>query len=126
MRALHNSQGEVIAAVSTERELVHATSLKLESVADATSFQRLVDIELRVSGTRLVLLDAREATLSSTEMNESMWRWVGASSDFDRLAIVNRSPVLSVAAKMKATAIGTKKVMVFHDFQAAVRWLLTH
>jgi hypothetical protein len=124
MKVIRNPQNEVIAEVTAQGNLVQAVSLALATISDAVLFQLVIDAELKSSKSRRVLVDARRALRSSTEINESMWSWVSGSANFDRLAIVNQSMVLSVAAGMKATAIGTKKVKVFDDFQAAVRWLL--
>jgi hypothetical protein len=114
----------VAAEISAQTTLVLAVSIALDSVSDALAFQTAIDTELQAAGVRCVLVDARNAQLSTQPMNESMWRWVKQSAHFDRLAIVNQSQNLSVAAAMKARAIGTKKVQVFNEFQAAARWLV--
>lgn len=124
MKRLKNARGEVAAEISAQTTLVLAVSIALDSVSDALAFQTAIDTELQAAGVRCVLVDARNAQLSTQPMNESMWRWVKQSAHFDRLAIVNQSQNLSVAAAMKARAIGTKKVQVFTDYQAAARWLV--
>jgi hypothetical protein len=123
MQTLHNARNQLAAEVSAQTKWVQAVSLSLETAADARHFQQAIEAELRTSGTRRVLVDARKAILSSAEVNESMWRWVRSSQSFDLLAIVNQSSVLTVAAQMKATSIGIKKVKVFHSFFDAARWL---
>jgi hypothetical protein len=123
MPTIRNRANEIAAEVKAQPRWVLAISLALGSVEDAVRFQEAIDAELLVSRTRRVLVDARRAELSSAAMNESMWSWVHASKLFELLAIVNESPVLTVAATMKARAIGTKKVKVFHVFSEATKWL---
>jgi hypothetical protein len=123
MAVLHNAKHQVAAEVTEQQKWVQAVSLNLASVTDAQKFQQLIDAELRASGKRRVLVDARQAKISSHDINDSMWSWVQTSQHFDFLAIVNQSDVLTVAAKMKARAIGTKKVKVFESFLEAVMWL---
>ena len=124
MRTLRNSSQEVIAEVTAQPKLVLAVPLVITTVADTLLLQEAIDRELEANGTRRVLIDARRANLSTREMSESMWAWVSKSPFFDRIAVVNQSTVLSVAASMKATAIGTKRFKVFQEFAAAARWLL--
>jgi len=124
MRIIRNQRGEVAAEITAQTKWVQAVSLKLASVADAVAFQEAIDLELVASKTRRVLVDARQAELSTKAMNESMWSWVRSTPHFDRLAIVNQSPAISVAARMKAKSIGTKKVTVVHQFQQAAHWLM--
>jgi hypothetical protein len=124
MLTIHNARNEIAAKVAAQPRWVLAVSLCLESVTDAWRFQQAIDAELRASGQRRVLVDARRAKLSTKEINESMWSWVRANRNFDSLAIINESPVLSVAAQMKATAIGTTKVKVFHSLEEATQWLV--
>jgi hypothetical protein len=124
MPTIRNARSEIAAEVKAQPRWVFAVSLALESVEDAVRFQQAIDTELMISRTRRVLVDARRAKMSTQPMNESMWKWVRASLEFDLLAIINESPVLTVAATMKARAIGTKKVKVFHAFNEATQWLL--
>jgi hypothetical protein len=124
MPTIRNARSEIAAEVKAQPRWVFAVSLSLESVDDAVRFQQAIDAELMISRTRRVLVDARRAKMSTQPMNESMWTWVRASLEFDLLAIINESPVLTVAATMKARAIGTKKVKVFHAFNEATQWLL--
>jgi hypothetical protein len=123
MPTIRNALGEIAAEVKAQPKWVLAVSLALESVEDAEHFQQAIDAELLISRTRKVLVDARRAKLSTHAMNESMWNWVRTSQSFDLLAIINQSSVLTVAATMKARAIGTKKVAVFHNFGEATKWL---
>jgi hypothetical protein len=126
MVTIRNARNETAAEVNAEQKWVLAISLCLESVTDAWRFQQAIDGELKAGGQRRVLVDARRAKLSTKEINESMWAWVRSNRHFDCLAIVNESPVLSVAAQMKATSIGTTKVKVFHSLEEATRWLLAN
>jgi len=61
--------------------------------------------------------------MSPPDVNESMWSWVNSTDCFEKLAILNRSPVLSVAAKMRTVAMGARKVNVFTSFDEATAWL---
>ena len=124
MTTIRNARSEIAAEVKGQAKWVLAVSLCLESVDDAERFQQAIDAELLIGRSRRILVDARSAKLSTPEMNESMWNWVRSTPNFDLLAIINQSAVLTVAATMKARAIGTKKVKVFHVFSEATQWLL--
>jgi hypothetical protein len=119
-----NARSEVVAEVAAGEGYVVAISLRLETVVDAWRFQQAIDERLRSSGLRHVLVDARKALVSPPLVNESMWVWVNAGRSFDRLAILNVSPVLTETAKKKTAAIGTSKVNVFTSSKEAVAWLL--
>jgi len=123
MSRVLNERGEVAAEVFAKPAFVLAVPLQIDSVLVAQRFQQAVTSTLRASGRQAVMMDARQAAVSSPEVNESMWNWASKTPHFQVLAIVNQSSVLSVAAKMKALAMGAKKVRVFVDLDEATRWL---
>lgn len=123
MSRVLNERGEVAAEVYAKPGFVLAVPLQIDSVLVAERFQQGVTSSLRASGRRAVMMDARRAAVSSQEVNESRWNWASKTSHFDVLAILNQSSVLSVAVKMKALAMGTKKVRVFTDLNEATHWL---
>ncbi len=123
-KSIRNARGEVAAEVTPKDKWVEVATLQIESVEDTKALQLVIDGELGASTSGRVLLDARKAALSTPEMNDSMWQWVRSSRHLERLAIVNQSSALSVAVRMRAKAIGTKKVAVFEKFQDAARWLV--
>jgi hypothetical protein len=123
-KTILNGRGAVAAEVTPKDKWVEVATLQIESVEDTKALQIVIERELAASTSGRVLLDARKAALSTPEMNDSMWQWVRSSRHLERLAIINQSSALSVAVRMRAKAMGTKKVAVFEKFQAAARWLV--
>lgn len=68
-----SAKNQVAAELVIGDGYVVAVPLLLDSVADAWRLQRAVEAELRTTGLRLVLMDARQAAISRPDANESMW-----------------------------------------------------
>jgi hypothetical protein len=125
MTRVLNAQDGVVAEIRFRERWVLAIPMLLGSVVDAWRFQQGIEAALKAANRRLVLIDARLMPLLSREVNDRMWTWAVSSPQLDALAIVNQSPVLTIAARMRALAIGTRRIGIFTEPSQAASWLLT-
>jgi hypothetical protein len=124
MTTVLNAQNAIVAEIRLRESWVLAIPVRIDTALDAWRFQRAIESALKAGNRRRVLVDARMTVPSSREVNALMWKWSVASLHFDALAILNQSSVLTVAARMQALALGTRKIGVFDEPSAATAWLL--
>jgi hypothetical protein len=124
MTRVLNAEDGVVAEIRFRESWVLAIPLLLGSLVDTWRFQRAIEAGLKAANRRLVLIDARLVPLLSREVNDRMWAWAVSSPQLDALAILNQSPVLTIAARMRALALGTRRVGIFTEPSQAASWLL--
>ncbi len=116
------SNGMKVATVQVTELFVEVQGFTLATLAGAALLQQAVDTELLRAGLNRLLVDATQMSIAPKEVNEYMWRWAQAHSVLKRVAVLNQSPVMSVAVRMRAVATG-QRFAGFEQRAEAIAWL---
>jgi chaperone required for assembly of F1-ATPase len=113
------------AEVTLGQRWLEATTYRFDSVRDARNYCSALERQMRLSGLRDVLVDARKHERQTREASEAIWHWVDTCSLLERMAIINESENLALAIRMRNLASPKRKVRPFHSKLEAEKWLLS-
>jgi hypothetical protein len=116
------TNGVKMATVHVTDSFVEVQGFSLATLAGAALLQRAVDTELLRAGLNRLLVDATEMAVAPTDVNEYMWRWAQTHPVLKRIAVVNQSPVMSLAVQRRAAATG-QRLEGFQQRAEAIAWL---
>ncbi len=104
---------------------IKAVTHRFDSIKDADNYCRGLEHLLKVAKIGDVLVDGRRHQSGTREANERIWKWVDECGLLKRMALLNESPNLAAAIRMRNLASPVRKVKPFQSQLAAERWLLT-
>ena len=111
-----------VATLAMGDMFVEVRPLDLTTLAAAALLQKAIDSELMRSGRTRLLVDARNMLIAPNDVNDYMWRWAHAHPLLSKIAVVNRSQVMSVAVRMRAVA-KRQHLAAFQQYSEAVAWI---
>lgn len=116
------SSGVKVATLHVHEMFVEVQAFTLATLAGAALVQQAVDTELVRAGVNRLLVDATEMTIAPKDVNDYMWRWAHAHGVLKKIAVLNQSPVMSMAVRMRAVATG-QRLAGFEQRAEAIAWL---
>jgi len=116
------SNGVKVATLHVHDLFVEVQAFALPTFAAAALVQQAVDSELVRAGLTRLLVNAIDMAIAPREVNDYMWRWAHANTRLTKIAVVNQSPVMSVAVRMRAVA-SRQRLGAFEQHAEAIAWL---
>lgn len=120
--AVTTAQGLKVATLVVMDVFVEVRVGELNSLTGAALLQQAIDGELLRSGRTNLLVNAVDMSIAPKEVNDFMWRWAHSHPLLKKIAVLNRSPVMSVAVRMRAVA-QRQRLAAFEQYSEAVGWL---